>query len=798
MQLHHNKLSQGMIRKHFKLPLLVSFLFILVQPAYAGTWVPVKDVSLMVEEGSILDFSTLVPPAMPVNTRLIINNQGHWALETQPDKNQRFLIGSLGFGVAGGGFPSHAVTDMYVQQFRLHGYNMARLDFVEATLMEARQKDFDFNPEQLDRFYYLMAALKNNGIYYILNGLSNDNGGYGNVNERWIGKKGLHTGVYFDQESQAHWKQLINKMYGSVNPYTGLATIKDPAFAGMILVNENNLTFVNRNGVKPVFKPYFAKWLKTKYGSNAALKSAWSNKTTGISELKSDENVDSNQINFPAADAWTSLRMADTQAFFVDTEKKTADWMTQYVRKLGFSGQVSSYNLWHAPAAHATRGQFGWVDMHNYFGHPDYVGTQLKVRQDSMLENHAAYIRELSAARHLGKAFTLSEHGQVFWNRYRRESGLALPAYAALQNWGGICQHSGAVILSYAGNQANANRNRINPFAVGQDPISRATETLAALLYLRGDVAPALNTISVKLTPHDAFQNSAHLGGTPADVSKLSLVTGVGLDWQPKSKLNINQNATAEIDFNQPGLRLNKAGFGKLIKPTSNLGLKLDGFLKEYASGLAYKISKVKLLADDRWAARVQNLREAKLLNANNLTNPEAGIYQSDTSEILLDALQKRMVVITPKTEAVVFDEPAAIQLNQLSVMSASGAALIAVSAMDGQELANSKRMLIVLSTDARNSDMRFSDASETILQDLGKLPVVIKAEKVKLAIKTPYKNQLKVFSTNLRGQRQDVIAAKSTDYGIEFELDISQLSHGATTYFEVALATNNNQKMPS
>jgi hypothetical protein len=204
------------------------------------------------------------------------------------------------------------------------------------------------------------------------------------------------------------------------------------------------------------------------------------------------------------------------------------------------------------------------------------------------------------------------------------------------------------------------------------------------------------------------------------------------------------------------------------------------------------------LLADDRWAARVQNLREAKLLNANNLTNPEAGIYQSDTSEILLDALQKRMVVITPKTEAVVFDEPAAIHLNQLSVMSASGAALIAVSAMDGQELANSKRMLIVLSTDARNSDMRFSDASETILQDLGKLPVVIKAEKVKLAIKTPYKNQLKVFSTNLRGQRQDVIAVKSTDSGIEFELDISQLSHGATTYFEVALATNNNQKMPS
>jgi hypothetical protein len=318
------------------------------------------------------------------------------------------------------------------------------------------------------------------------------------------------------------------------------------------------------------------------------------------------------------------------------------------------------------------------------------------------------------------------------------------------------------------------------------------------LLYLRGDVATALNTISVKLTPQDAFQNSAHLGSTPTDVSKLSLVTGVGLDWQPKSKLIINQNAAAEIDFNQPGLRLNKAGFGKLVQPTSNLGLKLDGLLKEYASGLAYKVSKVKLLADDRWAARVQNLRDAKLLGANNLTNADAGIYQSDTGEILLDTPQKRMVVITPKTEAVVFDEPAAIQLNHLSVLSASGAALVAVSAMDGQVLANSKRMLIVLSTDARNSDMRFSDPDETILQDIGKLPVVIKAVKVKLALKTPYKSQLSVFSVNLRGQRQDTIPAKQTNDGIEFELDISQLSHGATTYFEVAIANNNNQKSPS
>ncbi len=747
--------------------------------AASETWVPVKDVSLMIEEGSILDFSNLVPLAKSIDKRIIVNSQGHFAFENQPEKAQRFLIGSLGFGVATGSFPSHAVTDLYVQQFRRHGYNMARLDFVEATLMQGRNKDFDFNPEQLDRFYYLLASLKRNGIYYILNGLSNDNGAYGNIAERWIGKKELVSGVYFDVEKQAHWKKLIAMMYGSINPYTSISTIKDPAFAGLILVNEGNLVFVNRNGVKPELKPQFAKWLRAKYGNNKALKAAWGN------ELKANENIETNQINFPAPDAWTSRRMSDLQQFFVESEKKTADWMTNYVRQLGFQGQVTSYNLWHAPAAQATRGQFNWVDMHNYFGHPEYSGTQLKVRQDSMLQDSAGYIRELSSAKHFGRAFTVTEHGQVFWNQYRRESGLALPAYAALQSWDGICQHSGAVDLSYASTVGR--KDFINPFAVGTDPISRATETLAALLYLRGDVAPAQHTISVKLTPQDAFDKSAHLGNTPSDISKLGLVTGVGLDWQSKTIIKTKQfNADAQMEFNNPSLKLSTNGTKKEVKSSQNLGLKLDGFFKEHTSGLAYKISKVKLIANDRWVARIQNLRDAKLITESNLTNAEDGIYQSDTGEILLDSEQRRLMVITANTEAIVFDEPKPIELNHLSILSADSAALVAVSSMDNQPLGSSKRMLLVLSTDARNSDMQFSDSAKTTLLDLGKKPVLIRSTKIKIGLKNTNKGKLKVFSTNLRGQRQDAINVQQTDTNIEFELDISKLTHGATTYFEI------------
>ena len=757
-------------------------LFACIPSTYAGTWVPIKDSSLMIEPGSILDFSGLLPVAQPIKSRVVINSAGQFAIENQPNKSQRFLIASLPVGLNSGGFPSHEISDLYIQQLRLHGYNMARIDFVESVLMEGRKVDFDYNPQQLDRFYYLVSALKKAGIYLILNGLSNDNGGYGNVSERWIGKKQIAQGVYFDKEKQEHWKKLITTMYGKTNPYTGVPILKDPVLAGMILVNEGNLVFVNRQEVSPAFKPYFAKWLKAKYGSNNALKNAWGN------ELDSDENIDAGVISFPKPDAWTSKRMADVQQFFFETEKETFDWMTQYLRGQGYRGLVTNYNVWHAPAAQASRGQLQWVDMHNYFGHPEYLRvSEVKVRQDSMLADAAGYYRELASAKHIGKPFTVTEHGQVFWNPYRRENGLVLPAYAAFQSWSGICQHSGAIALSYTA--LNGKPNIIQPFAVAQDPIARVTETLAALLYLRGDVAPAKHTLGINFGPKDAFEKSAHLGSMPTDISKLSLVTGVGLDWQSQTLARSKQiKYDGQVDINRKGLALIKDSVKQPMISTASLGLKLDNLVKDYAGSLSYKVSKVALIANERWSARVKNLREAQWLDSDNLTNEETGVYQSDTNEIVINSLQKSMTVITPQTEAVVFDKPESIALKYLKVLEADSPALVAVSAMDNQNLKNSKRMLLILATDARNSDMKFADSSETINVNMGTGPVLIKSAKLRLSLQNSNRDTLKVYSTNLRGQRQDDIKVTQKVDSIEFELDTGALSHGPTTYFEISV----------
>jgi hypothetical protein len=380
----------------------------------------------------------------------------------------------------------------------------------------------------------------------------------------------------------------------------------------------------------------------------------------------------------------------------------------------------------------------------------------------------------------------VTEHGQVFWNPYRRENSLALPAYAALQGWSGICQHSGAVDLSYA--PTVGRKQIIHPFAVGTDPIARVTETLAALLYLRGDVSPAKHSIDVRFGPKDAFVQSAHLGSMPADVTQLSLLTGIGLSWQESATALVASKQEAQMQLGDSEIRLIKAQSGNEESAPSNFAKKLEGWIQQHATSLLYPARKIPQLANVRFSAHVDALKQFGWLPPNNLTNPSQLIFHSDTNELLLEAAQKLMTVVTPNTEAIMFSQAASQSLNQLSVLTAQHGALVAVSAMDQQPLASSQRMLLILATDARNSQMQFTDGTSSTMRNLGKPPVLLQANKIKLALKSPYRQKLKVYALNLRGQRMSAINLKQTDTSIEFELDIQQLKHGATTYFEITV----------
>ncbi len=60
------------------------------------------------------------------------------------------------------------------------------------------------------------------------------------------------------------------------------------------------------------------------------------------------------------------------------------------------------------------------------------------------------------------------------------------------------------------------------------------------------------------------------------------------------------------------------------------------------------------------------------------------------------------------------------VTLNGVTIGNAEERGLFAASAIDGRPLDKSEKLLIIFASDARNTDMRFRDDAETIVEDWG------------------------------------------------------------------------------
>lgn len=650
----------------------------------AGEWLPVREISLEVAPGSPLDFSAFWP-VEPVGTgnRLIAGPDGRLVSADAPDREKRLLCASLAWSPASGGFPSHDEADRYVRQLVMHGYDMARLHFVDAALMFGRETDFDFDPETLDRIHYLLAALKRNGIHWMIDALSSWRGAYGGHDDRWDPNGNLKTALYFDDNAFAHWRRFQEEFLARVNPYTGIAPIRDEALAVIVLANENGLEFEGVVHDRPGRAPYdpmiaapFNRWLSGRYASTEALALAWG-------DLARDERLEQGTVRLPEDRYADGPRQRDLQAFFTETERANAGRMTDVLRGLGYRGLVSTYNNWQTVQAALSRQRLDAVTMNTYHDWVSGYQPGSRLTQASSFADEVNYFRAAAATRWLGKPFVISEWDHLFWNRHRYEAGLAMPAYAALQGWDALCRHGhGPIVLSYG--EPYAHKRAMLPYAIALDPIARAGETLAALLYRRGDVAQS------RLTLPFAVRGEADLGpdmqaGEPSDLTRLALLGRIGL------------SDTAER--------------AEVFVPQPRQGIEADRLVEE--------------------------LRRRGDLPATNRTSLADRIYESDTGEILLDRSAGQLRVLTAATEGIAFARLSApVDLGTLSVTQADDGALIALSTLDkGTSLRDGKRLLLVFATDARNSDMRFRDWGEKIIEDFGRLPVLIRKASAEIAL---------------------------------------------------------------
>ncbi len=696
-------------------------------------WLPVREVSLALSPGSPLDFSALLPnPALTPASRIIASPDGHLVRADAPDRPLRLMCASLAWSPASGGFPDHAGADAYARQLALHGYDIARLHFVDASLMNGRAKDFDFDPETLDRVDYLLAALKRNGIAWIIDGMTSWRGAFGDHDDRWDPVSDFKLRLSLDEAAFQHWRTFQERFLARVNPYTGLAPIRDAALALVVLVNENGVEFDSvlrhGNGAPPydaLLAAPFNDWLKAHYADTTALAAAWGGLAAG-------ERLEDGTVRLPGDRRADDGRGRDMARFVVALERTATARQTEALRALGYRGLVTSYNNWPTEQTALSRQGLDVVTINTYHDWASGYAPGSRLEQTSSIADGVRYIRLAAASRWLGQPFVVTEYDHLFWNRFRYEAGLVMPAYAALQGWDGLCRHGhGPIVLAYG--EPFPHKRAMLPYAIALDPVARAGETLAALLFRRGDVATAHATLPFALGPEP-------VGGMettePDRLTQLALLSRIGL-----------------------------------APPAATAGNPL-------AIGLPRAASQPEAL--------LAALRQRGAVTAGNLTDLASHRLESDTGEITLDVGSGTVRLVTPMTEAAVFPAlRAPLALGRLRIDTADGGALLALSSIDGEApLDRARRLLLIFATDARNTDMRFRDGGERVIDDFGHLPVLIRAGSADISLDRA-SPAWKLSPVGLDGVVHAAMASGSGP--VRFRLS-NDTPAGPTTYFLLEL----------
>jgi hypothetical protein len=696
-------------------------------------WLSVGAKDLRVKEGSALDFSNIVVNPSIQYPATIVNN--HFEVN---DQVQRFHCGTMPLNPQSGGIPKQYESEELALQLNRHGYNLVRINELDIALMQlghdapvdgyipTQINEFHYNTQALDDLFFFINELKKQDIRVMMDVATSKNAMYFIGNNRAVDAGyNFRLDVHFDADAQAHWKGMVELIFNSVNPYTGLALIKDPVLTALTMVNESGIAFNSSDTYPPKLIEAFNKYQDDRGGEVAS---------GDMLRWKDRSNISQ-----------------DLQEFMTLKETKTLQWMTDYLRDLGYSGAITNYNNGKIIQSMGVRDKTDFTAVHAYYDHPsNFVRNGSEIDNSSSLQERLPYVRYFATVRRSGKPFIVDEYNHVYWSKWRREQGISVPSYASLQDWDGLCTFSRPVALDYnssdfLGQPKGSRELAMYPFKVGTDPIARANETLSFFLFRRGDVSSSNSHLGISID-EQTYSGPLSVGGRiPDSLSLASLVTKVSSFTSGNKRGVTNHDIRLEDAFDLEWWQINKDLVAK--------------------GGVDSSLN-------NSWTRLI-----------------------SSTKELQLDVNERTMKVITPRTEAVVFPESnhesigssPFINLDKLKIWSASSGALVSISSLDNKGIGQSERMLIIVSTDAKNTGDEFSDGRK-IMTKHGKFPVLLQNIVVDLEVVNDHAEDMELYALYLNGDRNQRVNLNfnQSNNSVQAVIDLSKLGDNPTTFFEL------------
>ncbi len=718
-------------------------------------WCPMDLDDLYVKKGTALDLAGIVD-RVPCGTygRVVVNGNGRTVFEKRPETPVRFI------GYSFGPSPNNISKDKkaveaFADALAAQGYNMVRFHGINGLLMSRHKWDgklyddpdtIPFIEDHEDRFHYLVHCLKQRGIYIYLD-LATFSSGWTTADVWGGGPQGFAYGLIAGNEQyRANYRAGVLRMLRAQNPYTGMKLADDPVFAVMLFYNEQNLRWSMSDYMGKLMQPKWIEFLKAKYGTLDKVRGAWTE-----TPPPADATWESLPIlNMPATQQATEFAR-DMAEFIVKVELETTDWYKSVMKEVGYRGLTTQWDFIYRLSEIPARASVPVVSQHAYHAHPsNFISVNSHVPQSSVITSGCSMFRVLAPVRMIDRPYMVAEYGQVFWNRFRHEQGLS-GAYGALQEWDLLMVHSTPTVKA---------GTRILPFHAGSDPAIRAAEVVTAYAYLRGDVAPAKNTIVFPITDEFIFQKNRPFTAFNGNLAFLFAVSRIGARYEG----DIQRNIKADLE----------------VKPLGGAGFNDFGMYGTVTD--SYRGTDV--LRDE-----LARMRELKLIGAENRTDPEKGIYQSDTGEITMHLHKGGILdVITPRLEGSTVKANEMRKLGRLTIVASSCPAAFTVIARNAEKtVATDDSLLLVINTDALNSAMTFADSTRERLIDIGTLPVLYQTGQFEVKVRNSTLVEPVVHALKLNGERGDKLPARYENGELIFKVDTAKLPvAGPTPFFEI------------
>ncbi len=748
-------------------------------------WKVVDTSGVLVKAGSALDLSAVsaVPwvdgPSAGSKQlpRLVIGPSGKLVAKGKPDNPVRlkgFIFHVVndeamsvdGMGWFGEGANWKEDVDRYVRSCRIQGYNLFRIFDID---LMSPDKSLSIRPELLDKVDYLIAQMGKQGIYLHLTLL-----GYGlfqevppplKYNPQIQSKECDFKARMFlgDSEVRQIWLYGAETLMNHVNPYTGLAWKDDPVIACIEPYNEQEsgllAHFYTSDAILETMNQQFRKWLEAKYQTPEALAKAWGNAAM----------ISFDQVAAPARSLmfvppyfeWTGIGSSPSDQDFVlfctMLARENIAWYTANLKRIRYDGLVGHYSLPNWWGDHAARYEYSTMAIRNqFFAFPWgnwHGGDGVTCPQNSSLSDAAAYMRILFGAKFADRPFCTTEYNHCFWNQYQREFGLVYGAYAAFQGFDALVYASAPVVFE---------AKRLGSFQPEGSPVTRACEFLFTCLFVRGDVKTSAHRVELQV-PQSVL---GEFKQASTEQTKLGLMNGFTISFpgvQPPE--GVAQPA-------EPDMIVTPAGGVKIRQNTNWTEVVTDADAEKASLSLD-------ALAD--------RMKRSGLLPEANISEPSKGVFQSDTGEITLRAKENLLKVATRFSEAVTLEAGRGELVGRLEVIGSDTPAMVGVCAVDGKDLAESQRMVLLYTTETANTGMVVTP-DRTKMFDYGTLPTLMKVGRLDATLQNAHGENMALYAIGLNGARRERLPLAWEDGRLKIHLDTASLEHGPTSFFELTV----------